>query len=321
MNRNVIIDCDTGMDDAVALLLAIRSPILNVKGITYVAGNVNLDYVINNTLRVVEHSDQKVPVYAGARMPLVPQISDDASSVHGKDGLGGLPFPDPQASVQKTHAVDFIVDTIMAAEQPLDWITLGPLTNAALAYIKEPHIAENIRQLTMMAGAVETGNVLPTSEFNVYADPEAAKVVFDSSIPKTMVPLDPLYHGGLLTKDDIQIISDASQAAWCDMATRIFKRSIEINKKLGRRAVQGKDGSVTPPDLLAVAIAIDPSIANLTEYTVQVETRGLETRGMTVVDRRVYDNPGRETLKNPVRIAFSIDQRKYRDLVLDAWIK
>ena len=121
MQRNVIIDCDTGLDDAVALLLAIRSPELTVKGITCVNGNVNLDKVIHNTLRVVEHSGMNIPVYAGARTALIPDKSkDDASYVHGKDGLGGIPFPDPTTSIMAQHAVDFIVETIMNAGEPID---------------------------------------------------------------------------------------------------------------------------------------------------------------------------------------------------------
>ena len=111
MQRNVIIDCDTGLDDAVALLLAIRSPELNVKGITCVNGNVSLEKVIKNTLRVVEHSGKDIPVYAGASTALIPNKSEeDASHVHGKDGLGGIPFPDPTSIIKPQHAVDYIID-------------------------------------------------------------------------------------------------------------------------------------------------------------------------------------------------------------------
>ena len=151
MKRYVIIDCDTGLDDAVALLLAIRSPELNVKGITCVNGNVGLENVVNNTLRVVEHSGEDIPVYAGARTALIPdRVREDASGVHGKDGLGGIPFPAPALKAQDQHAVDFTIETILAAREPIDWITLGPLTNAALAILKEPRITKNVRMFTMM---------------------------------------------------------------------------------------------------------------------------------------------------------------------------
>jgi purine nucleosidase len=288
MKRSVIIDCDTGLDDAVALLLAIRSPELDVKGITCVNGNVNLDKVIINTLRVVEHSGMEIPVYAGARTALVPNRKrEDASGVHGKDGLGGIPFPEPTTKIQGKHAVDYIIETIMNAEEPIDWITLGPLTNAALAILKEPRITKNVRMLTMMAGGVNAGNVTPTSKFNVYADPEAARVVFESDISKTMVPLDPLWNSGYLTPENIKLIAGADQKPWCEMAGQIFDRTVKLVEELGRNPVNGAE-TVSPPDLLAVAVAIDPKIAENKELYVNLETRGEFTRGMTVLDQRVY---------------------------------
>lgn len=321
MQRNMIIDCDTGLDDAVALLLAIRSPELNVKGITCVNGNVNLDKVINNTLRVVEHSGMDIPVYAGARTALIPDKSkDDASFVHGKDGLGGIPFPGPTTSIMPQHAIDFIVETIMNAKEPIDWITLGPLTNAALALLKEPRISNRVRMLTMMAGGVNAGNVTPSAEFNVYADPEAARIVFDNDIPKTMVPLDPLWDGGFLTKENVRQIADASQYPWCNMASKIFKRTATLVKELNRNPINGV-GTVSPPDLLAVAVAIDPEVAVIQENYVSLETRGDYTRGMTVLDRRVYYRIEDQPNKSKVRIALSAHQRKYADLVFNTWLK
>jgi len=321
MQRNVIIDCDTGLDDAVALLLAIRSPELNVKGITCVNGNVGLDKVIKNTLRVVEHSGRDIPVYAGASTALIPDKSEeDASHVHGKDGLGGIPFPDPTSIIKPQHAVDYIVETIMNAENPIDWITLGPLTNAALALLKEPRISKHVRMLTMMAGGVNAGNVTPPAEFNVFADPEAARVVFDSDIPKTMVPLDPLWDGGFLSKENIQQITDANHHPWCEMASKIFQRTVKLVEELGRNPINGV-GSVSPPDLLAVAVAINPEIAVIQENYVSIETRGEYTRGMTVLDRRVYYRIEDQPNRSKVKIALSAHQKKYADLILNTWLK
>jgi len=321
MQRNVIIDCDTGLDDAVALLLAIRSPKLNVKGITCVNGNVSLSKVINNTLRVVEHSGKDIPVYAGASTALIPDKSEeDASHVHGKDGLGGISFPKPTTSIKPQHAVDYIVETIMNAEEPIDWITLGPLTNAALALLKEPRISKHVRMLTMMAGGVNAGNVTPPAEFNVFADPEAARVVFDSDIPKTMVPLDPLWDGGFLSKENIKQIANANQHLWCEMASKIFQRTVRLVKELGRNPINGV-GTVSPPDLLAVAVAIDPEIAVIQENYVSIETRGEYTRGMTVLDRRVYYRIEDQPNRSKVRIALSAHQEKYAGLILDTWLQ
>src|SRR4030042_4428708 len=148
MARNVIIDCDTGMDDAVALLLALRSSELNVLGITCVNGNVGLDNVVHNTLRVVEQSGRQVPVYAGAKCALLVAPEENAAKVHGSGGLGGIPLPEPKTRVESEHAIDFIVRTFMEAKQPMDWITIGPLTNAALALRREPRIANKIPLLT-----------------------------------------------------------------------------------------------------------------------------------------------------------------------------
>ena len=321
MRRNVIIDCDTGLDDAVALLLAIRSPELDVIGITCVNGNVSLDKVIKNTLRVVEHSGMDIPVYAGARTALIPDKSEDyASRVHGKDGLGGIPFPGPTTSIMPQHAVDFIVETIMNAEEPIDWITLGPLTNAALALLKEPLISRRVRMLTMMAGGVNAGNATPAAEFNVYADPEAARIIFDSDIPKTMVPLDPLWDGGFLTKENVKQIADASQHTWCDMASKIFQRTVKLVEELNRNPINGV-GTVSPPDLFAIAVAIDQKIAVIQENYVSLEIRGEFTRGMTVLDRRVYYRIEDQPNRRKVKIALSAHQKKYADLVMNTWLK
>jgi len=321
MKRNVIIDCDTGLDDAVALLLAIRSPELSVKGITCVNGNVGLDTVVANTLRVVDHSGKDIPVYAGARTALVPDRSrDDASGVHGKDGLGGIPFPAPRTKVQPEHAVDFIIDSILSAETPMDWITLGPLTNAALAILKEPRIVDNVRMLTMMAGGVNAGNVTPSAEFNVYADPEAARVVFESGLHKTMVPLDPLWDGGYLTPQNIAALKKKSALPWCDMASRIFERTVILVEELGRHPVNGP-GTVSPPDLLAVAVAIDPSITKNADFYISLETHGEFTRGMTVLDRRVYYRIEEQPEIKKVRVALQGYQDKYANLVLNTWLQ
>lgn len=319
MARNVIIDCDTGLDDAVALLLALRSPDLNVVGITCVNGNVSLDRVTVNTLKVVDHSGKKAPVFAGATSPMIPEYSEDASKVHGSDGLGGIPFPDPKGRIEPMHAVDFIINTFMNANEPMDWITIGPLTNAALAIRKEPRICEHVRMLTMMAGGVDSGNTRYMSEFNVFADPEAARIVFDSPIEKTMVPLDPLFHGGHLNRKNIERIRDQKEKPWCEMAAKIFDRTVRLVHELGRKKII-EEGAVSPPDLLAVAVAIDPSIARIEDYQVFIETHGEYTRGMTVVDRRKYYRGEPLRGRRDVHVVLAADQMKYADLVLKTWL-
>ena len=319
MARNVIIDCDTGMDDAVALLLALRSPEFNVLGITCVNGNVGLENVTNNTLRVVEHSGKDVPVYAGYSQTLMYVGGEDAAAVHGKDGLGGIPFPAPKRKLEDEHAVDFIVRTLMDAPEPMEWITLGPLTNAAMAIRREPRIVDKVSMLTMMAGGVDAGNTSVMSEFNVFFDPEAARIVFDSDIPKTMVPLDPLWAGGHLSEDNVKKIQAATDKPWCNMAGKIFGKTIEIMAELSRKTGFERR-LVSPPDLLAVAVAIDNSIAEIKEYPIYIETTGEYTRGMTVVDRRRFTHLKVDANRKKVAVAFSADHEKYAALVLDTWL-
>ncbi|MDO9546116.1 MAG: nucleoside hydrolase [Pelolinea sp.] len=319
MPRKVIIDVDTGLDDAVALLLAIRSSELDVRGITCVNGNVDLINVIANTLRVVDYSGKDIPVYSGASTAMIAEESEDAAHVHGRDGLGGIPFTKSKRSIEKEHAVDFIVNTFMEADEPMDWITLGPLTNAALAYLKEPRIAEKIRLLTMMAGGVDSGNTTPAAEFNVFADPEAARIILSSNIHKLMVPLDPLFAGGHLSRENVEKIINASHLPWCEMAGKIFSCNVQMVEKLGVKREIGQ-GAVSPPDLLAVAVAINPAIANIKEFWVEVETKGEFSRGMTIFDRRKIWRAKNIPQNKKADVALSVDQKKYSEMVLGTWL-
>ena len=314
--RKVIIDCDTGIDDALALLLALRSPELDVLGITCVNGNVTLDKVVINTLKVVEHSGKATPVYGGASDPLLPEKSENAPHIHGTDGLGDLAFPEPKTRPEKENAVAFIIRKLMDSEPKIDIISLGPLTNLALALREEPKIIQKVGLLTMMAGAVDFGNTRPMAEFNVFADSEAAKIVFDSDLQKIMVPLDPLWHGGQINHPEILQIEAVVDKPWCDMTAKLLKRSLEMAEGSRRKYAMG-EGAIAPPDLLTVAIMIDPAIGKFEDYQVFVETTGEYTRGMTVIDRRWNRNYSEDTNKNQMKVCLSADQKRYSDLVLN----
>ena len=320
MKRNIIIDCDTGMDDAQALLLALRSPAFNVLGVTCVNGNVTLDKVMINTLKVVEHSGTDVPVYRGAAQALIPEKSQNAPEIHGSDGLGNLDFPAPVTQPADENAIAFTIRTLMAAKEPIDWIMIGPLTNAALAMREEPRILGKIRMLTMMAGAIDFGNTTAAAEFNIFADPEAAKIVFEADVPKTMVPLDPLWHGGQVNKEYIDQIAARKDLPWCDMAAKIMRRTIDMAAGSRRRYAMG-EGAVSPPDLLTVALAIDPSIGQFEQYQVRVETLGQYTRGMTVFDRRWNREFEQGTHVNQMAVCLSADPQKYGQLLVDTLAK
>ena len=190
--QKIIIDTDPGQDDAVAILLALGSEELDVLGITAVAGNVPLRLTEKNARKICELAGKpQTRVFAGASRPMVRQLVT-AEEVHGKTGLDGPDLPEPAMSLQDRHAVDFLVETLMSEESgTVTLCPLGPLTNIALALVREPRIAPRIRQIVLMGGGFfEGGNVTPAAEFNIYVDPHAADVVFRSGIPIVMMPLD-----------------------------------------------------------------------------------------------------------------------------------
>jgi purine nucleosidase len=203
MKRRIIIDTDPGQDDAVAILLALASPEeLDVLGIVAVAGNVPLAHTERNARRIVELAGRpEVPVYAGCIRPMVRALRT-AEHVHGRTGLDGADLPDPKVPLQVKHGVDFIIDTLRAAEPgSVTLCTLGPLTDIGVALVKAPDIAQHVREIVMMGGAYfEVGNITPTAEFNIFVDPEAADVVMKSGIPIVMSPLD-LTHRMLTTRE------------------------------------------------------------------------------------------------------------------------
>ena len=201
--RPLIIDCDPGQDDAVALLLALASPDeFDLIGITAVAGNVPLALTESNARRIRDLAGRpEVPVYAGCSRPLVRE-PETAEYIHGPTGIDGADLPEPSRPAEAAHAVDYLVDTLAAATEPVTLATLGPLTNVALAIVKDPAILANVREIVTMGGAIGLGNVTPAAEFNIHADPHAAHVVFEAGVPLTMIGLDVTH----------QAIDDGAQA-------------------------------------------------------------------------------------------------------------
>ncbi len=307
--KSIIIDCDTGVDDALALLLALRSPALSVRGITTVSGNVTLDKVVPNTLRVVEHAGRHTPVYAGAAESLLGRTIT-AEMIHGSDGLGDLDYPPPTTTPHKTHAVDFLIDTYLNDKNPPHLVTLGPLTNLALALQREPVLEERIPSLLMMAGGVTGGNESAAAEFNIAVDPEAADIVMRSGIPKVMVPLEPIFQGGSILAEDVAKLETVG-TPWADMAGRLFRFQLNM-----WAMIIGSETPASPPDLAAMAVMIDPTLAQLESYYVAVELKGEHTRGMTVVDRRWYRAMAGAPADN-VQVAMTMDNDRYRKLVVD----
>lgn len=270
----VIIDTDPGVDDALALLLAMRSPELKIEGITPVAGNVPLDLTLPNALRMVEIAGRTdIPVAAGAKAPLVRRLVT-AAYAHGENGLGGAVFPEPKTKPIPEPAEDFIRRTIRKYPREVTLITIGPLTNVALALRSDPELAGMVHSLVMMGGSLSGGNITPGAEFNVYVDPEAARIVFQSGIPITMVGLD-VTRKTTLTEEHVRAL-EAAQNPVSQAAAKIARNAIEHNRQ------QGFLVGPNMHDPLAVAGFVKPVLLKLHDYYVDVETAGELTAGATL---------------------------------------
>ncbi|MDZ4046251.1 MAG: nucleoside hydrolase, partial [Rhodoglobus sp.] len=279
MARKIILDCDPGHDDAIALLLAWGSPAIDLVGVTTVAGNQTIEKVTRNALSVARVAGiTGVPFAQGAHRPLVRQV-EVAESIHGESGLDGPVLPEPAIELDPRHAVDLIIDLVMASEPgEITLVPTGALTNIALAVRKEPRIASRVREVVLMGGGVNVGNWSATSEFNIVIDPEAAHIVFNESWPLTMVGLD-LTHEALATPEV------AASIAAVDTAPARFVG--ELLEFFGE-AYKDEQGFEHPPvhDPCAVAYVIDPTVMETVRVPLDVELAGTLTLGMTVADFR-----------------------------------
>lgn len=277
--RKIIIDTDPGQDDAVAILLALASPEdVTLLGITCVAGNVPLALTSKNARIVCELANRPdVKVFAGCDAPMSRKLVT-AEHVHGKTGLDGIDLPAPSMPLQPGHAVDFIIDTLR--QEPSGTVTLvpiGPLTNIATAFTRAPDIVEKVQEIVLMGGAYfEVGNITPAAEFNIYVDPEAAQIVFNSGVQLTVMPLD-VTHKALTTRPRVEAFRalpgrvGPAVASWTDFFERFDKE---------------KYGSEGAPlhDPCTIAWLIRPELFSGRHVNVEIETEGRYTMGMTVAD-------------------------------------
>lgn len=273
--RNVIIDCDPGHDDALAILLAAKH--FNLLGITTVGGNQDIDQVTTNALKIVEFAHlTDIPVAKGMAHPLL-KPPRHAPHVHGKTGMDGPELPVPATPLHPRHGVDFLIDTILSTDA-ITLIPTGPLTNVAAALRREPRIAERIVEISLMGGGLTSGNATATAEFNIYVDPEAAHIVFTSGIPIKMCGLN-LTRQANATDVEINRIR-----ALGNRAGQIAAELIAFYKgTLGN--IYGLSGA-SLHDPCAVAALIDPSLIEFESMHVSVELKGEHTYGMTVCDHR-----------------------------------
>lgn len=304
--RPFLIDCDTGTDDAIAILAALYSPQIDVKAITSVNGNVPEIHTSQNNLNLVEYLDRQIPVAHGAVRPLlggVPEESVDASDTHGKTGLGTIVLPKAErASFDPRVASELIYDTALECKGELELLVVGPMTNIAIALCNHRDLPGLIKHIWFMGGAVHGGNVHSTAEFNIWVDPEAAHVVALSGIPMTMVGLDVTLKA-VMTREDIDALRAVGTKA-CVLAADLLDFMVQ------RRNAGGED--LVMHDALALAAALYPECLTCKDLFVDVEHTGTYTAGHTFADLRGT------TGKAPnMSVALEVDAPKFRKWLVD----
>lgn len=275
--RRVIIDTDPGTDDAMAILLALRSPELAVEAFTVVPGNVTAERALDNALRIVSLAGRcDIPVAKGTVRPLAQKLIT-AEFVHGANGLGGIELPPSRCSADPRFAPDLIIELVRKAPGEITLVPVGPLTNIALAVLKDPGIVPLVKEVILMGGSITEGNVTAVAEANIYNDPEAAQIVFTAGWPVTMVGLD-VTHRTLFGRSHLAELR-RTRGTLNDFATRVMSYLVDLSERFGEPG--------TPMhDPLAIGVAIDPSLVTRRDMRVDVETKGEFTRGQTVGNRR-----------------------------------
>lgn len=306
--KKIILDCDPGHDDAVAILLALGNPEIDLIGVTTVGGNQSLDKVTYNARAVLEKAHAThIPVHAGCDRPIL-RSQEVAASIHGESGLDGVELPAPTRPLEDMHAVNYIIKTIMESDpQTITLVPTGPLTNIALACRLEPRIVERVKEVVLMGGGYHRGNWSAVAEFNIKVDPEAAHIVFNEPWPLTMVGLD-LTHQALCTP-------------------AVQKRIEEIDTPLAhfvsglmdsfRKAYQDNQDFQDPPvhDPCTIAYLIDSAVVQTRRCPLDVEIHSELTLGMTVADLRGPEPSAKDC---HTQVATKLDFDKFWDLVTDA---
>jgi inosine-uridine nucleoside N-ribohydrolase len=313
MTIRLILDCDTGTDDAVAIMAAALHPDLDLIAVTTVNGNVPLKNTTDNSLRVLDHISRDIPVYPGAPRPLVrPDFPVPRRVLNGEDGIHPLelPLPAPTSKARAKNAVRFLLDTYMDdANADVVLVAVGPLTNVALALSSEPSLASRIRKLVIMGGASGWGNVTGSAEFNIWVDPEAAETVFTAGIRDVLVvPLNATHSAalGLADCDRFDAIGTPAATASADL---IRHRILHENGQ------DAEHPTTAVHDALCIASLVNPNVlTEVDEYTVHVETAGTYTIGETVLDSRSWRTEG-----SNARVALRADAKQFADFLAGAF--
>jgi inosine-uridine nucleoside N-ribohydrolase len=299
---DIILDCDPGHDDAIALLLALGSPELNLLGVTTVSGNQTLEKTTANAIRVLDHVGHvDIPVAAGADRPLV-RDRHVAAEVHGETGLDGPDLPPPSRPPEQAHAIDWIAMTLVSRPDPVTLVPTGPLTNIALLLARYPDVAPRIERIVLMGGAVGEGNVTPAAEFNIWADPEAAHRVFTSGIELTMVGLD-VTHQALLRTADVARLRSSGKAG--TLVADLFEFYVQFHRR------RYGWGGAPVHDAVAMAHVIDSELLTTEHVGVVVDTGPELSRGRTHADRS-----GLSDWERNCHVAVGIDSDRFRELLI-----
>ena len=319
MTRTLLIDTDTASDDAVALIMALRSPEVRVAAITVVAGNVPVTQATSNALFTVEMCGADVPVYSGAEAPLFRKL-ETADWFHGADGLGDHGYKPAKLRAVQGHAVDALIQTVR--DHPgIEIVTLGPLTNLAMAVLREPKLAASVKRCVVMGGApCCVGNVTPAAEFNIWVDPEAARIVFQSGLPLEMVGWQLCCGGAVLHQQDIDRVLALNNP--------IAEFAIRSNSTAAQAFfTQTGQRGISLPDPVAMGIALNPALCtSSSKHYVQIEVGSELTRGMTVVDRLdVAADPRNKNVwgtaierNRKVDVCWSLDEGKWKELLFSS---
>jgi pyrimidine-specific ribonucleoside hydrolase len=305
MSKPIIIDCDPGIDDVMAILLALSSSELDVRLITTVAGNHTQENTLRNALQFVSFLEKyNVEIARGLEKPILRDlfIADD---VHGKTGLGNVELPHSNIKESERSAIQAIRETVFSADEPVTIVAVGPLTNIAILLLTYPEVKENIEMISIMGGACRGGNVTSTAEFNIFVDPEAADVVFNAGIPIVMSGLD-VTHKAFLTREDtekIRIIGSQTSQVVYDLL-HFYSSSTDQHED---------EVQIRLHDLCAVAYLINPGLFEGTHCRVDIETRGELTYGTTVVD--VKDRTGK---KKNAKVLLDVQREAIVDMFYQA---
>jgi pyrimidine-specific ribonucleoside hydrolase len=306
MKIPIIIDCDPGHDDALMLMLAFGCGQFDVKAVTTSAGNQTQEKTLNNALKILTLIGADVPVYRGAEKPLFRNLII-ADYVHGETGLDGPALPKPVFQAQALSAVEGIAEILRSSDEKITIVPTGPLTNIATFLLAFPHLKDKIERISLMGGGIFRGNMTPLAEFNIFADPEAAHLVFKSGIPITMCGLD-VTHKALVFQKDIDLLRSIGNKT--GNAAADLMDFFSIFYRTNRTEL---DGGAALHDPCAIAWLMEPEMFTSKSCFVDVEINGTLTTGTTVVD--FYDVTGKEP---NVEVVYDIDRERYIQMLYDA---